>query len=130
MGKEFKLNGITISFDSARVEYNELRMKFLDVAYKYTNEFIELYKTNKNLDDVHNNAFDQGNRVISKAITNEAIPLLIDKKIYNVNAEKFVDAYADLYIWEDQFRKIDDKYLELVLEKEQMEEYRKKQKRF
>lgn len=131
MSSEFSFYGTTIPFDSDLISYNELRLKYENYALESTRIFSEKYKKKlKSLDDIHNYADDIAGELIYECIQNHAIKDVLELDVFDVTVEQLLEMYIEnnYCVWEDAFTEIDEKYLEIVLEKQQMEEYRRSRK--
>ena len=126
----FNFKGTKIYIPDERVRYNEIRLNYVKVAGIYVEEFIKEYKkNNKNLDDVSNKAYNQGAIFIALEIE-RTVENLIKNKMYSINDELFLEKYCQetIEIWNNAYNKINDQYMDIVLDKKQKEEYRRYRK--
>ncbi len=121
----FPILGYELNVSEERKIYNALRRKFVDLAEESSNKFIEIYtKENHNLDDVSKNAYAQGLYCIQDAI-DFSLEILLKKGIYHVDRDYFIEEYySEYHIWDEEFAKINDQYMELVLGEEALDQYR------
>ncbi|MGL6106860.1 hypothetical protein [Romboutsia sp.] len=127
---KFKFMGTEISITDERDSYNKIRLQYESIAERCREEFINEYKeNNRNLDDVINKGYDQGIYVISKVIRN-TVDKLVENKFYTINNELFVEEYCQdvIELWDDAYSKINDQYMNVVLDEKQKEEYRQYRK--
>lgn len=119
-----------VSITEERDTYNKIRLEYTAVAEKCRDEFIQEYKANnKNLDDVINKGYNQGAYFILQVIRN-TVDKLVENKFYTVNNELFAEEYCQDVIgsWENAYSAINDKYMNIVLDEKQKEEYRQYRK--
>ncbi len=127
---KFKFMGTEISITDERDSYNKIRLQYEAIAERCREEFIKEYKeNNRNLDDVINKGYEQGIDVISKVIRN-TVDKLVENKFYTINNELFVEEYCQEAIesWDDAYNRINDQYMNVVLDERQKEEYRQYRK--
>lgn len=131
MSSELSFFGTTIPFDSDLIRYNELRLKYESHALESSKIFTEKYKKKlKSLDDIHNYADDIAGELIYECIQKHVINDVLELGVFDVTVEQLLEMYIEnnYCVWEDAFTEIDERYLEIVLEKQQMEEYRRNRK--
>jgi tRNA/tmRNA/rRNA uracil-C5-methylase (TrmA/RlmC/RlmD family) len=126
LSQVFKLFSTDIKISKERENYNSLRLVFVSLADKLSKQFIEMYnKENRNLDDVCKNAYNQGSVCISVAM-NHAIESFVKLGIYDMDHKVFInDYYLQYHVWDDYFNQLNDKYLEIMLNQEQLDAYRR-----
>ncbi len=109
-----------------RERYNDIRLLFQSIAEEMSLNFEKIYnKNNKSLDDVSKYAYGQGSECIAVSI-GKAIEILIQNEIFHIDQNDFVEKYYSKYhTWDDDFGEINDKYMEIVLEGQQLDAYRK-----
>ncbi|MDU1454499.1 MAG: lysozyme inhibitor LprI family protein [Paeniclostridium sordellii] len=127
---KFKFMETEVSISEERDNYNKIRLQYKTIAERCREEFIQEYTANnKNLDDVINKGYDQGAYFILQVIRN-TVDKLVENKFYTINTELFVEKYCQEVIesWENAYSKINDKYMDIVLDEKQKEEYRQYRK--
>ncbi|AXU73217.1 TPA: hypothetical protein ACG3P4_002829 [Clostridioides difficile] len=127
---KFNFIGNEIYITEERNRYNSIRIEYENIANKAREEFIKVYRScNENLDDVINNAYDQGASIILKSIKC-TLDRLIENKFYNISEELFIEQYCQrvVEIWESAYGIINDQYMNIVLDERQKEEYRQLRK--
>lgn len=127
---KFNFIGNEIYITEERNRYNSIRIEYENIANKAREEFIKVYRScNENLDDVINNAYDQGASIILKSIKC-TVDRLIENKFYNISEELFIEQYCQrvVEIWESAYGIINDQYMNIVLDERQKEEYRQLRK--
>lgn len=125
--RKFYVCGQTVAVSADYDAYNSLRMMFSKAAAKSAEEFAGLYTSYGNIDNVVNNAFDDGMSIIGGVIDRLVVKgILISQKIYDIDANRFFqDFYRDDYFcWEEAFDSVQDQYMAIKLEQEQLDEYR------
>ena len=110
-----------------REAYNTIRVKYQSLAQKAQDDFSERYDTLfKNIEDIHNKCDDVAMGYLGKVI-DEAIRDLIKYGISDIDENEFYNNYIVDFKnnpWAEGFAEIDDKYLEIVMEAEALDEYR------
>ncbi|MEE1131207.1 MAG: hypothetical protein UHX00_06200 [Caryophanon sp.] len=126
MGKAFTILNQKIQISSQMDRYNSLKLKFEKLAHQYSDSFVQVYKNeNSSLDDVSKKAFQQGFQFIYEAIEIALEELVTKYKIYTLDEDTFFREYViDYFTWEEDFNKINDQYLEIVMDSEQLDKYR------
>lgn len=127
---KFNLKGTEIYVTDVRDAYNKIRLQYESKADLGKSEFINIYKKyNKNLDDVVDNAYQQGVNIILEVV-DISVNTLVESKFYNINSELFIKKYCQksIEIWNDAYYKIKDKYMDIILDEKQKDEYRKYRK--
>jgi hypothetical protein len=109
-----------------RERYNSIRSVYSNLASKLSDEFVQIYKEhNHNLDDVSKNAYGQGSDCISVAM-NFTMKSLVELGIYDLDLEMFIyNHYLPYHVWDDHFNTINDRFMEIVLNEEQLDAYRR-----
>ena len=111
--------------------YNVIRLKYQKLAEVAQHDFQTNYNSNfNNIDDIHNNADQLAQNYLMKAI-DEAIRDLIQYNIKDIDEDEFYNTYivdADNNPWPEYFSQIDDKYLEILLNDEELDNYRNARK--
>ena len=127
---KFNFMGNEIYITEERDRYNRVRIEYENMAKKAREEFIKVYRSNnENLDDVINNAYDQGVSIILKSIK-YTVDRLIENKFYNISQDLFIEQYCQdvVEFWESAYSIINDQYMNIVLDERQKEEYRQLRK--
>lgn len=115
-----------LNISKERKLYNDIRLQFANLAYELENQFKEVYKkNNRSLSDVSQYAYSQGSDCIAVAIS-KAVKILLDNEIYHIDEKSFIENYyLNYHTWDEDFNKINDLYMEIVLDQNQLNEYRK-----
>lgn len=123
--KTFYLDNQSIEISSEREEYNTLRLKYQQLAKNAEEDFRAKFSNNfKNMDELHEKCNDIVQKYLLDAV-GEAIKDLIASDIIDVGDDYFISKYLTTHLsWEDDFGKIDEKYMEIVLNEKELDEYR------
>lgn len=126
MAEQLSLFGQRIVMSEGRARYNEIRRHFLGIADGLTNDYVISYKQNlRDMDKLASEGHEHGLQFIRAGIQ-RAIEFLIQQEIYDVDENLFVEEYYRPYFtWEDAFEVIQEKYMEIGIKAEQLNEYRK-----
>lgn len=130
--KKFKFIGNDIVIKTERVLYNEIRLKYDKISEQSKERFESVYiNENRSLDDVIEKVNYQWGAIFSEEIE-KVINSLIKDGFYNINSEKFVEQYcgSSLKAWDNAYKQIEEKYLSIMLNQEQQEEYRRQRKEY
>ena len=130
MGVRFPLKEWGVEVSDNMIRYNKWRIYYYDLADKGAEKYIsEFYKKYDGLDGFSKYGLAGGRKVIQEAVS-ETIQLCVDAKIYDIDEERFMKKYGQSYLspWEDAFEEINDKYMEIVLKAEDLDEYRAQRK--
>lgn len=106
--------------------YNTLHNTFKRLSSDALNDFNKNFTVYfKNIDDVHS----QCESIVLEKYAIPAIELaiesLISLKVHDVDADYFINEYLEpIYSWNHYFHLVDDKYNEIVLTSEALDEYR------
>jgi hypothetical protein len=108
-----------------REEYNRIRVKYLSIANKMSDDFARQYSSLfRDIDELHEKCTSVALKYLM-TVVDEAIRDLIAHGIYDINEDEFINAYlSDYYTWDNDFAEVDERYLEIVLSAEQLDEYR------
>lgn len=130
MGVRFPLKEWVVEVSDDMIRYNKWRIYYRDLADKSAEKYIsEFYEKYDGLDDFSKYGLEGGRKVIQEAIS-DTIQLCVDAKIYDIDEESFMKKYGQFCLrpWEDAFEEINDKYMEIVLKTEELDEYRAQRK--
>lgn len=120
----FRLRGDEITVPHNRDAYNGIRRKYQRLAERAATQFDSGYSAAfKSIDDVHAKCNDVVMALLSETIE-EAIRDLVAYGVYDVNAAAFGAYFSAFFSWDADFAEIDDKYLAIVLNAEQLDEHR------
>ena len=125
--KTFTVCGKNIVISNTYDLYNTLRGGFYQRAYKDAGEFEQVYNNYKNIDRVIENAYRDGMSIIGRAINDLVInEILIRMKIYDYDIEGFFNEFyrEHYFIWEECFNDVEEKFLSIIAEQQQLDEYR------
>lgn len=127
MAEEFFLNGNVLKISDGREFYNDYRKMFIENAALYAEEFGKRYDRQiSDLDDLAKYGYGMGSELFADAVSGFAIESLIVWDIYDIDNDRFINEYYKYYhTWDDDFGVISDKYMEIVLKGQQLDEYRK-----
>ena len=127
MVKKLCFNGNSIVVTDERDLYNDIRKDYMEYAGVYTEKFSKQYDKNiYNFDQLAQYAYDIGSVVINDLVKNVIIPALMGVNIYDIDIETFInDYFIDYHTWDDDFGIVSDKYMEIVLRGEHLDEYRR-----
>ncbi len=97
---------------------------FYALSYKIGESASESYGTSFNdLDTLIKDGYMWGRSLIDEAIR-QALDVLTENRIYDVDHDFFCKTYFNNYNhWDESFSKIEEKYLELISEKADIEQY-------
>lgn len=126
MDRIFSINNISIEFSNEMNEYNKVRHTFLELGHKLSNEFVEEYNRKyTSIDEVSEKGLELGNSYLMKCV-DKALEILVSSyDLISIDREFFIKNYYKKYItWENDFNKVNEKYLSIILEQEQLDEYR------
>lgn len=126
MDRIFSINNIIIEFSNEMNEYNKVRHTFLELGHKLSNEFVEEYNSKyTSIDEVSEKGLELGNSYLMKCV-DKALEILVSSyDLISIDREFFIKNYYKKYItWENDFNKVNEKYLSIILEQEQLDEYR------
>lgn len=124
--KQFKFQGTKIIIPEAIVRYNELKVKYKKIAIEAEKEFRNIYiEENKNIEDVIQNAFDQGNKIIENVVMESD-----DIDFRRISESNFIEHYYLNYLldWQEAYNVICEKYMDIVLKESEKDTYRKYRK--
>ena len=130
MGKKFLLKNYEIEFSDNMISYNKWNIYYRRLAYKAAAKYIsDFYEKYDGLDDFSKYGLAGGKKIIQEAV-GDTIQLCVDAKIYDIDEESFMKKYSRFCLspWEDAFEEINDKYMEIVLKTEELDEYRSQRK--
>lgn len=118
------LNNTPIAVSPARRNYNTTRLKYLALAKAASAKFTNSYTASfKSIDDVHERCTEIAYSYIREAVE-AAIQDLVKLGIYDVDADGFAEFLEPYFTWPEDFAKIDDAYMEIVLKAEELDAYR------
>jgi hypothetical protein len=122
---KFKLFGTELVISPTQKYYNELREEFFSEAEDRADEYMETYSEYRNLDTFAEDGLSDGNELINEVL-DIAIEKLIENNIFDIDRETFtVKYYAPYYYsWADDFESVNEKYMEIVSDQQQMDAYR------
>lgn len=126
MDRIFSINNISIEFSNEMNEYNKVRHTFLELGHKLSNEFVDEYNSKyTSIDEVSEKGLELGNSYLMKCV-DKALEILVSSyDLISIDREFFIKNYYKKYItWENDFNKVNEKYLSIILEQEQLDEYR------
>ena len=126
MDRIFSINNISIEFSNEMNEYNKVRHTFFELGHKLSNEFVEEYNSKyTSIDEVSEKGLELGNSYLMKCV-DKALEILVSSyDLISIDREFFIKNYYKKYItWENDFNKVNEKYLSIILEQEQLDEYR------
>lgn len=126
MDRIFSINNIIIEFSNEMNEYNKVRHTFLELGHKLSNEFVDEYNSKyTSIDEVSEKGLELGNSYLMKCV-DKALEILVSSyDLISIDREFFIKNYYKKYItWENDFNKVNEKYLSIILEQEQLDEYR------
>lgn len=126
MDRIFSINNINIEFSNEMNEYNKVRHTFLELGHKLSNEFVDEYNSKyTSIDEVSEKGLELGNSYLMKCV-DKALEILVSSyDLISIDREFFIKNYYKKYItWENDFNKVNEKYLSIILEQEQLDEYR------
>lgn len=125
--KTFLVYGKSIVVSSDYDAYNTLRLQCTQRADRAAQIFGKRYNEYGNIDNVVNNAFNDGLSIIMKVIDELVINgVLMNLKIYDIDMERFFrEFYQDKYfLWGNAFDEVQDQYMAIRLEQKQLDEFR------
>lgn len=126
MDKIFKINNVSIEFSNEMDEYNNIRNTFLQLGEQISNEFRDEYNSKyTSIDEVSETGLELGNSYIIKCV-DKALGILVSSyELISIDREFFIKNYYKKYMtWQNDFNKVNDKYLSIELEQQQLDEYR------
>jgi hypothetical protein len=115
----------TFSPKNLREPYNSLRVKYQKLAQHAEASFFDGFTTIfPNMDVVHESCESVVLEALDRVIE-EALSDLVHRRILDVDQERFMEEYLDPYLtWPEDFRIIDDQYLEIVLKADELDAHR------
>lgn len=121
----FFINGNQLKISDGREFYNDFRKMYTESAGVYADEFSKRYDRQlSNLDDLAKYAYGIGSELFADAVSSLAIESLLVWDIYDIDNDRFINEYYKFYhTWDDDFGVISDKYMEIVLKGQQLDEY-------
>lgn len=125
----FEILGNRLEYDSSMVEYTEMRKSYYADAMQYL--FNEQKKTLEIRNDEENpdstiDLFSSFGQDTVRYAFNLAHQFLIKSGVYNVSQKQLIDYAAnDATMFYDEYRKLEEKYLEIVASEEELKEYRR-----
>ena len=127
--KTFNLFSEKIEISEGRNIYNLLKLEYDNKVLKAQNKFRKVYiNENKSIDDVIKNSLRQGQEIIMEYIS-EAVSDIVDMGFYNIDEEIFINEYYNKnYMYYDCYEEIHDRYMEIVLNEEEKDEYRRRRR--
>lgn len=111
---KFNFLGDIIIISEGRERFNLLEIAYKDLAFRAVKEFIDEYKIeDENTADAEN-IKSQVDKIILK-YANETVGVLVDRKIFNIDLDVFMDKYYGKYLEEftHAFKEIQDKHLNI-----------------
>lgn len=122
---EFMETELLFPASEARKAYNEVRIKYQkiaeDISGEFSNKFYELFN---DMDALHTLCPQVASKYL-ESVTDEAIRDLISRGITDINDEEFLNSYySKISTWDNDFSEIDERYMEIILSSEQLDEYR------
>jgi len=124
--KEFNLPFGVIKFDSQFVQYNELYVEYNTEAYATAVNFISHIK--QKCTDMESLIVHCETELLTqlKPYIDKVVNKLIGEGFYDINTSHFIEKFYQnkYYRFNDNFDEIADKFYEITLKKEQLDEYR------
>jgi len=122
---EFMETKLLFPVSEERKAYNEVRIKYQkiaeDISDEFSNKFYELFN---DMDALHTLCPQIASKYL-ESVTDEAIRDLIFRGITDINDEEFLNSYySKISTWDNDFSEIDERYMEIILSSEQLDEYR------
>ncbi|WP_297967932.1 hypothetical protein [uncultured Anaerovibrio sp.] len=127
MEQSFNFMGEVLSVSKGRDQYTYVRKIYHNLAKNLQQEFIEKFESYDDMDELHEDGLSDGYNLIMKAV-DRSLDLLVDNEIIDINRNLFLGIYEKYCNWESVFGKIDDQYMEIVLDEEQKAAYRQARK--
>jgi adenosyl cobinamide kinase/adenosyl cobinamide phosphate guanylyltransferase len=127
--KEIIFSGLTITISESLLNYSSYQSKFKQIALEKKQYFNkEFYSKFNNMDELAEQGFYFGLEII-KTVIDIAVSELVNKGMYDVNDDYFIEEYVSRYFeWENGFNQILDKYSEICLTQEEAQQYREHRK--
>jgi hypothetical protein len=119
-----ELNNEKITVAPGRLVYNQTRVKYISLADSAAERFGSSYHaTFKNMDDVHKHCTEIAYSFVREAVE-VALQDLVKLGIYDIDNNAFYDFLEPYFTWPEDFSKIDDAYMEIVLKAGELDAYR------
>ena len=131
MDKTFQItNSLSVTYSDKHMAYNTLRVAYGKKCNQAISSYLSLYSRYKNIDDLIENGTNDVIRVISPFL-DEAITNFVENDIYDLDLNLFLNNHYKVYFethWLDEFSRIENQYSQIVLSKEQQDQYRSMRK--
>lgn len=125
--RKFYVCGQTVTVSAEYDLYNTIRLQFMKEAANAANEFGRKYDSYGNIDNLMSQGYDDGLAIIADVIVRGVIEgILMQLKIYDIDAKRFFEDFyqKEYYHWDEEFNNVQDQYMAIRLEQEQLDEYR------
>ena len=125
---EFTLFGENIRFTDEQDSYFDIYNEYDNYAEEQIKKFKEMYDSYSGIQDVSENALEDGQSIISEIIK-KSINMFVENGITDIDFDTFVKKYySKYYVYNDYYEKINDKYMDIILSEEEKDEYRKQRR--
>ena len=132
--QHFTLYGKEIVISEAYDSYNTLRSIFEHEATNAVSKFMRKYDGYGSIDTFIEHGFDDGLEIIVEVIDRMAIKeiLINHARIYDCDVDRFFREYYagdnGWFVWDEKYSAIEDKYLAIRLNQQQLDEYRRRRR--
>lgn len=111
-----------------RIVYNSYRKEFANLADQVVARFTALYQSNTSLEDVVQKAPAQFEEAL-QPVLERCVELLMEHDVLTVDVQLLLDTYGQqMDAWSDCYMKIRDQYAEIVLNEEDLDQYRRERR--
>jgi hypothetical protein len=111
-----------------RVAYNSCRKEFSNLANQAVSRFTALYQSNASLEDVIQNAPGQFQEAL-QPVLERCVAILLEHDVLTVDTQLLLDTYGEqIDAWSPCYMKIRDQYAEIVLNEEDLDQYRQERR--
>ncbi|MBR4196951.1 MAG: hypothetical protein IKQ95_09600 [Synergistaceae bacterium] len=125
--RKFSVCGQTVAVSAEYDLYNAIRLQLVKETANAVKKFSSKYDSYGNIDNVMSQGYNDGLSIIADVIVRRVIEgILMQLKIYDIDAKRFFEDFyqKEYYYWDDAFNKVQDQYMSIRLEQEQLDEYR------
>ncbi|MDL2297847.1 hypothetical protein LJC40_01690 [Synergistaceae bacterium OttesenSCG-928-D05] len=122
----FHVYGQKVEINDRYVLYNEIRRKYAQLAKEAAEKFMEAYDDYGDIETFAKDGYGDGTKIIiGVAEANVINPLVQEHGVLHIDIDLFIRTYYHShFVWETYSDKIIDKYMEIKLDQEQLDEYR------
>lgn len=122
--KKLSLLGQPLQISEEREAYNRYRLLFLAEADRAQARFSQVYENYHSIDDVVQRASRQAMECIDPVIQ-KCVQILLEHNVLSVDEASFKERYSGYCtVWEEAFLTVYDRYAEIVMDQQQLDEYR------